>query len=178
MLGAIGAVVATQSGESNLEDVFVWSALIAAMLRFATPLAFAALGGILSERSGVINIGLEGMMLMGAFFGIFGADVTGSWFLGALIGMASGGGHGPRARGHSRSRCAPTRWWAARPSTSWRSGITGYVFVDHYGARGTPSDVPRVAGRDACPGSSRSPSSATRSARPTSSPGSCCCSCR
>ena len=112
VIGAVGAVVATKSGESNLEDVFVWSALIAAMLRFATPLAFAALGGIVSERSGVINIGLEGMMLMGAFFGIFGADLTGSWLLGALIGMAAGGVLACCTRS-CRSPCVPTRWWAA-----------------------------------------------------------------
>src|ERR671917_598606 len=89
VLAAILALVSTQSGEANLERVFVWSALIAAMLRFATPLIFAAMGGILSERSGVINIGLEGMMLMGAFFGIFGADIFGSWFLGIAVGVAA-----------------------------------------------------------------------------------------
>src|ERR671914_908356 len=92
VLAVILAVVSTKSGESNLERVFVWSALIAAMLRFATPLVFAAMGGMLCERSGVINIGLEGMMLMGAFFGIFAAEQLGSWFLGALVGMAAGGG--------------------------------------------------------------------------------------
>ena len=142
VLGAIGAVVATQSGESNLEDVFVWSALIAAMLRFATPLAFAALGGILSERAGVINIGLEGMMLMGAFFGIFGADVTGSWFLGALIGMASGAVMGLVHAVTSISLRAD-QVVGGTAINFLALGITGYVFVDHYGARGTPSEVPR-----------------------------------
>ena len=68
----------------------MWSALTAGMLRFATPLIFGAMGGIMSERSGVINIGLEGMMLIGAFFGIFGADLLGSWFLGVLAGVAAG----------------------------------------------------------------------------------------
>ena len=143
VLAGVGAVAATQTNESSLDAVFVWSALVAAMLRFATPLIFAALGGLLCERSGVINIGLEGMMLMGAFFGIFGADLTGSWLLGCLIGMASGGA---LALIH------------AVLSISFRAdqvvsgfginflafGITGYVFIAHYGDQGTPGDVPRV----------------------------------
>ena len=143
VLAGAGAVAATRSGESSLEAVFVWSALAAAMLRFATPLIFAALGGIICERSGVINIGLEGMMLMGAFFGIFGADLSGSWILGCVIGMAAGGA---LALIH------------AIFSISFRGdqvvsgtgvillayGITGYVFIAHYGDQGTPGDVPRA----------------------------------
>jgi ABC-type uncharacterized transport system permease subunit len=49
------------------------------------------MGGIFSERSGVVNIGLEGMMLMGAFFGIWGAEVSGSWVVGLIAAMVFGG---------------------------------------------------------------------------------------
>jgi ABC-type uncharacterized transport system permease subunit len=143
VVGAIGAVAATRSGVGNLEDVFVWSALIAAMLRFATPLAFAALGGLLSERSGVINIGLEGMMLMGAFFGILGADLTGSWLLGAVIGMASGALMGLVHAVLSISLRAD-QVVGGTAINLLAVGITGYVFIAHYGQQGTPGDIPRV----------------------------------
>ena len=143
ILGAIGAVVATQSGEGNLERVFVWSALFAAMLRFATPLICAAMGGILSERSGVINIGLEGMMLMGAFFGIFGADITGSWFLGIVVGVASGA---TLALVHAvvSIHLRADQVVSGTAINILALGITGYVFIYHYGNEGTPGEVPRV----------------------------------
>ena len=66
------------------------TAMLASTIRNGTPLAFAALGGLFSERSGVINIGLEGMMLMSAFAGVAGADATGSTVLGLLVAMAVG----------------------------------------------------------------------------------------
>jgi general nucleoside transport system permease protein len=142
-LAAILAVVSTESGEANLERVFVWSALIAAMLRFATPLVLAAMGGMLCERSGVINIGLEGMMLMGAFFGIFAADQAGSWFLGALAGMAAGG---VLAVVHAVFSIAlrADQVVSGFAVNFLALGITGYVFIAHYGDQGTPGDVPRV----------------------------------
>src|SRR5438477_8443177 len=52
--------------------------LLAAALRIATPLLFAALGGILSERAGVFAVGLEGMMLSGAFAAVVTAHAAGS----------------------------------------------------------------------------------------------------
>jgi general nucleoside transport system permease protein len=74
----------------TLESIFT-AGLLAATLRFATPLAFAAMGGIFSERSGVVNIGLEGMMLTGAFFAIWGAIWSGSWVVGIGMAMLFGG---------------------------------------------------------------------------------------
>ena len=141
--GGIGAVVATKSGEANLEKVFVWSALFAAMLRFATPLLFGALGGIMSERSGVINVGLEGMMLMGAFFGIFGADVFGSWYVGVLVGLAAGGVLGFVHAVFSIALRAD-QVVSGVAVNFLAAGITGYVFIAHYGDQGTPGEVPSV----------------------------------
>ena len=64
--------------------------LFAASIRIATPLAFAALGGILSERAGVFAVGLEGMMLAGAFSGVLAAHLSGHLGLG-IAASALGG---------------------------------------------------------------------------------------
>ena len=65
------------------------------MLRSATPVALAALGGSLTEHAGIMNIGMDGMILMGAFFGVFGSYLfTSAWggvglvlLMGLLIGL-------------------------------------------------------------------------------------------
>jgi len=76
-----------------LEAAFI-SGLIGAMMRMATPIIFATLGEILAERSGVLNLGIEGIMLMGAMTGFLVSISSGSlWFgvlMAALVGMALG----------------------------------------------------------------------------------------
>ncbi|ADL50485.1 ABC transporter permease [Clostridium cellulovorans] len=64
--------------------------IIATTLRLATPLIFAALGGVISEKSGVVNIGIEGMLVTGAFFAVAGTLATDSLIVGVMCGMAAG----------------------------------------------------------------------------------------
>ena len=60
------------------------------MMTAATPLIFAATGELICEKSGVLNLGVEGMMLVGAVFGFIGATVTGDPYMGLVIGAFSG----------------------------------------------------------------------------------------
>ena len=64
--------------------------LLASTIRNSTPLIFAALGGMFSERSGVVNIGLEGLMLISAFAGVVGASLSGSALVGLGFALAAG----------------------------------------------------------------------------------------
>jgi len=64
---------------------------LAAAIRIATPLVFAALGGILSERAGVFAVGLEGMMLAGAFAATVSAWASGSALAGVGMALVGGG---------------------------------------------------------------------------------------
>ncbi len=71
-------------------EIFNFS-LVLAMLRATTPLLFAALGGLFSERSGIINIALEGLMLGGAFTAAVVTYQTGNPYFGMACGIAAGG---------------------------------------------------------------------------------------
>ncbi len=138
--GALGiglAVLAAQAGRTNLQTAVVWSALIASMLVYATPLTYAAIGGLYSERSGVVNIGLEGMMLTGAFFGIWGADRTGNWLLGLLIAMGAGGLLA-LVYAFFAIHLRADQIVGGTAINFLALGITGYLFIDIYGSNGTP----------------------------------------
>jgi ABC-type uncharacterized transport system permease subunit len=146
ILAIVGVVWLAGRDEGTVEAV-VSTGLVAATLRFATPLVFASVGGIFSERSGVVNIGLEGMMLSGAFFGIYVAAATGSWIVGILGAMAAGG---MLALIHAIF----TITFRADQIVSGFAinflslGLTGYLFRSLYGPEGTPSDVPRIPAVD------------------------------
>jgi len=76
---------------TNLLTSLFAVAFWAAAVRFATPLIFAAIGEVFSERGGVLNIGLEGMILGGAFGGVLGAYYSDSAWIGLLSAMLAGG---------------------------------------------------------------------------------------
>jgi simple sugar transport system permease protein len=97
-----------------------------------------------AERSGVINIGLEGMMLSGCFFGILGADKLNSWELGLLTAAISGAVFGlvhAFFSVHMRS----DQIVGGTAINFLAVGITGYFFIQIYGLNGTPgTGVPYI----------------------------------
>lgn len=76
-----------------LQQIFSLSfmtAFLAAAVRLAVPLMYGGIGETIAEKSGILNIGMEGVMLSGAFFSFAGAWYSGNLFVGLLCGMAGG----------------------------------------------------------------------------------------
>jgi simple sugar transport system permease protein len=139
---AISALWLQGKNSATLDDIFN-AGLIAATLRFATPLTFAAIGGIFNERSGVINIGLEGMMLAGAFFGIWATVWSGSWVVGLAFAVIAGG---TLALVHAffSIHLRADQIVIGTAINFLALGLTGYLFRYIYGTEGTPSDISRI----------------------------------
>jgi ABC-type uncharacterized transport system permease subunit len=135
-------ILATRSGVENLNTVFR-ADLIASMFVFSTPLIFAGIGGMFSERSGVVNIGLEGMMLMGAFWAVYGADKTGSWLGGIAIGMLAGG---LMALVHAffAIQLRADQIVGGTAVNFLAVGITGYFFFQLYHGQDVPVGIPTI----------------------------------
>ena len=72
-----------------LKEIFNLT-LIQHTIRTATPLILAALGGLLTEHAGMLNIGMEGMILLGSFFGVLGSYFFGSALLGVILAALIG----------------------------------------------------------------------------------------
>jgi simple sugar transport system permease protein len=146
ILGIALGLLAIQSSVPHLDGVVVWSGLFAATLRYATPLTYAAIGGLFCERAGVINVALEGMLLTGAFFGIWGAIWASSWagnwawvvgiLTACLAGMAMATIHAIWAISLKVDQII-----SGTALNFLALGITGYIFIDKYGDTGTPGNV-------------------------------------
>jgi len=147
--GAVGlglGLLSTRSSSANLQIVFN-AALIGQVFVFATPLTFGALGGMVSERSGVVNVGLEGMMLMGAFWGVYGADKGGSWVVGLLAAML-GGGLFALLHAFWSIHLRANQIVSGMAINFLAIGVTGYFFQQLYGNQNIPtgvSTIPNVA---------------------------------
>ena len=76
---------------SDLFTVPVLVGIISSGIRLATPYLYASIGETFGQRSGVLNLGVEGIMLMGAFSGFFAVFLTGNLWLGLLLAILVGG---------------------------------------------------------------------------------------
>ena len=124
-------------------EQLIGAGVLAAMLRLATPIALAALGGVIAERSGVVNIALEGCMLVGAFFGVVAADRTHSVVVALVVAMAAGvvlaGVHAVAAI-HLRS----DQIVSGMALNILALGLTSFLDYQFYGSTGTPADLAAV----------------------------------
>ncbi|MDX6485905.1 MAG: ral nucleoside transport system permease protein [Gaiellaceae bacterium] len=146
VIGALGIALgglATNSSNDHLTQVVQWGPLIASTLIWATPLAYAAVGGMISERSGVVNIGLEGMMLAGAFFGCLGADKFNSWEMGLVTAAVAGAGFA-LVHAFFAIQLRADQIVGGTAINFLALGVTGYFFIQVYGDNGTPGDLPRI----------------------------------
>lgn len=117
--------------------------LWALTLSMSTPIACGALGGTFSERTGVVNIAMEGMMTSGAFIAVMGSYVTGSPWIGLVMAMAAGGLMA------LLFAWATIRFRANQVVTGMAidilaTGLTGYLLNTVYGYNGTPVTTPSL----------------------------------
>ncbi|MCY0902288.1 MAG: ABC transporter permease [Firmicutes bacterium] len=126
---------------SVVGQVFGNPELYASTLAMATPLALPALGGTFSERTGVVNIAMEGNMLVGAFFGVMIAAATHSSWLGLLAG-ALAGGILSLSLAWAAIRLQADQVVVGMAVNLFAAGITAFLFNTIYGPNGTPPNTP------------------------------------
>jgi simple sugar transport system permease protein len=114
--------------------------LFAATLRMATPIAYGALGGIFSERAGIVNIGLEGMMLTGAFAGVTASFFSGNPWVGVLAAVLVGGLLG-LLHGVITIRFAGNQVVSGTGINIFALGFTAYMSQVLWGSRGASESV-------------------------------------
>src|SRR5438270_5319891 len=130
---------------NTLTEPLLWQTTLA----FSTPLILAAIGGTISERSGVVNVAMEGMMLVACFFSAYAADKTASL---AHFSPAEAALAGVVAAILSGSLLAWLHAWAcirfqANQVVSGMAinllalGLTSYLYFTLYGSEGTPGNL-------------------------------------
>jgi len=122
-----------------ITPVFI-TGLLTAMLRVATPLLFAALGSVFTARSGIVNLALEGTMLVGAYAGYYGAYVTGSCW-GGLLFAVTGGIAMQLLLGFFAISVGANQSVAGTGINMFALGLTTYLMTVMYGVTGRPSIV-------------------------------------
>ncbi|WAH36697.1 ABC transporter permease [Alicyclobacillus dauci] len=125
--------------------------LWASTLSMAVPLALPAIGGTFSERTGVVNIAMEGIMLIGAFFGVAFSYWTGNAWIGLLMALIIGG-----------LVSAAFAWGAIRVSADqvvlgmavniFAAGLTAFLLDTVFGFSGTPTTTPKLPNVKSIPG--------------------------
>ncbi len=116
------------------------AAMLAAGLLRAVPLATAALGEAVAERAGLLNLGIEGMMLSGCFFGFWAAYRTDSLFYGMAGAMAAGLVLG-LIFGVLAITCRVDQVLVGLAITIFGAGLTGFLFRDIFAGQNTAADV-------------------------------------
>ena len=115
--------------------------LIAATLRVSTPILLAAIGETYSERAGILNLGIEGIMFCGAFVGFFVADQSGSLWLGLIMAILSGIIAG-LLMGLLTVTLGVNQHVSGLGITLLLTGLSLYGFRLVYGGRSTPPYIP------------------------------------
>ena len=115
--------------------------LFASAVRIATPLALAAIGGTICERSGVVNIALEGIMLVGAFFGVVVALASGSVWLGVLASPSRPVWPSRRIHAFASVTLRMDQVVSGTALNILALGLTGFLMEVFYGHPGTTDAV-------------------------------------
>ncbi|KLU60142.1 ribose transport system permease protein RbsC [Peptococcaceae bacterium CEB3] len=129
--------------------------LWAATLAMATPLALPALGGTFSERSGVTNIAMEGIMLIGAFFGVYFAYLTNNAWLG-LVGALVAGALISLIFAWITVSIGANQVVVGMGINIFAAGLTTFMLNTIFGYGGTPPSIPHLPNLN-IPGLSRIP---------------------
>ncbi|MFN3217191.1 MAG: ABC transporter permease [Acidimicrobiales bacterium] len=124
-------------------DVLLQLSTLEAAIRLAIPVALVALGALVTERAGVLNLGLEGMMLSGALAGYVAAETSGSPWVGLLAGIFVGLGCGAVMAGLLVGLRA-NQVVTGIAFTLLASSATGYLFQINYSIGGNTPRINRI----------------------------------